>query len=290
MAKVYIGVGHGGSDSGAVGNGFNEKDLNLSISLVCKKELERHGIDVRISRTNDNEKPLERRIVECNAFYPDLAMDIHNNAGKGDGAEVFYHYGGGTGKTLAQNILNEIVKIGQNSRGIKTKLNYNGTDYFGFIRQTTCPAVIVECAFVDNSNDIKIIDTAKEQNAMGVAIAKGVISTLGMAYIPEETIYYKPSVSEWQKAVIADGYTLKYGVDGIWGNECESVAMVALVMQRNTYLNKNLTKIVQKVVGVTVDGLCGPDTEKAIVAWQRKSGLSADGIVGINSWKKIMNV
>lgn len=186
MKKVYIGVGHGGSDPGAAANGFKEKDLNLAISLACQAELTRHGVTVLISRTKDESAPLEERIKECNAFAPDLALDIHNNAGGGDGAEVFHHYGGGTGKILANNILNEIVAIGQNSRGAKTKLNSSGKDSFGFIRQTVCPAAIVECAFLDNKKDIQIIDTAAEQKAMGIAVAKGILKTLGITYKAQE--------------------------------------------------------------------------------------------------------
>lgn len=182
MAKVFIGVGHGGSDPGAVANGFKEKDLNLSIALACQEELVRHGVTVLMNRTKDETEDLTQRIVECNKFSPDLALDIHNNAGGGDGAEVFHHYKGGKGKTLANDILAEIVRIGQNSRGAKTKKNSSGQDYFGFIRSTTCPAVIVECAFLDNKNDIKILDTTEEQKAMGVAIAKGILKTLGIAY------------------------------------------------------------------------------------------------------------
>lgn len=181
--KVFLGVGHGGSDPGAVANGLKEKDLNLSIALACCTELTRHGVTVQVSRVKDENDDLTERIMECNKFAPDLALDIHNNAGGGDGAEVFHHYGGGTGKTLANNILAEVVKIGQNSRGAKIKKNSSGKDYFGFIRQTVCPAVIVECAFVDNKKDIQIIDTAAEQKDMGVAIAKGILKTLGISYI-----------------------------------------------------------------------------------------------------------
>ncbi len=181
--KVFLGVGHGGKDSGAVGNGFKEKDLNLSISLACRDVLERHGVNVLMSRTKDEDD--KTPIQECNAYNPDLAVDIHNNAGGGDGAEAFYHYGGGTGKTLAVNILDEIVKIGQNSRGAKIRKNELGTDYYGFIRQTKAPAIIVECAFVDNAKDIQIVDTLAEQKSMGVAIAKGILKTLGLAYVEE---------------------------------------------------------------------------------------------------------
>ena len=182
MAKVFIGVGHGGSDPGAVANGFYEKDLNLSIALACNEELVRHGVSTLMSRTKDENDTLEQEIKECNAWGPDYAIDIHNNAGGGDGAEAFYHYGGGKSKTLAENVLAEIVKIGQNSRGAKIKKNSAGKDYFGFIRETIAPAIIVECAFVDHKTDIQIIDTEAERKTMGIAIAKGILKTLGIPY------------------------------------------------------------------------------------------------------------
>lgn len=194
--KVFLGVGHGGSDPGAVANGYREKDLNLSIALACHAELVRHGVTVQMSRTKDENDALAEVIKECNAFKPDLAVDIHNNAGGGDGAEAFYSIAGGVSKVLAANILDEIVKVGQNSRGIKTRKNSSGKDYFGFIRQTNAPAVLVECAFVDNAKDMQIIDTTAEQKAMGVAIAKGILTTLGIAYKAEGTT---------EKAETADG-------------------------------------------------------------------------------------
>ena len=180
--KVFIGVGHGGNDPGAVANGIKEKDANLTIALACRDELVRHGVTVRISRTKDENDPLTEEIRECNAFDPDLAVDIHNNAGGGDGAEAFYSIVGGMGKELAENIMTEIKNLGQNSRGAKTRKNSNGSDYYGFIRETYAHAVIVEAAFLDNAKDVKIIDTAAEQKAMGVAIAKGILKTLDIAY------------------------------------------------------------------------------------------------------------
>lgn len=170
---------NGGSDSGAVANNTKEKDLNLSIALACRDYLKKH-VEVKLSRTNDEQDTLTEEIQECNLFAPDLAIDIHNNAGGGDGAEVFYHYGGGTSKTLAENILAEIVKVGQNSRGAKIRKNKDGKDYYGFIRNTKAPSVIVECAFIDNQKDIEIIDTEAERKAMGIAIAKGILKTLGI--------------------------------------------------------------------------------------------------------------
>lgn len=217
--KVFIGVGHGGSDPGAVGNGLKEANLNLAIALACMNELVRHGVDVCMSRTKDENDPASEEVRECNAFNPDLAIDIHNNAGGGDGAEAYHTIGYGQGEVLAKNILAEMQKIGQNSRGAKTRLNSSGRDYYTFIRSTYAPAVIVECAFVDNKTDIQIIDTAEEQKQMGISIAKGVLATLGIAYVPEkvnESKMYrvqvgaysvKKNAEDMKKKLIADGYS-----------------------------------------------------------------------------------
>lgn len=210
--KVFIGVGHGGSDPGAVANGFKEANLNLAISLACQDELARHGVLVKISRTKDENDSLSEEIKECNTFDPDLAVEIHNNAGGGDGCEVFYSIYGGTGKVLAENILNEAKKIGQNSRGAKTRKNSRGGDYYGWIRNTKAPAVIVECAFVDNKTDIKIIDTKAEQVAFGVAIAKGVLKTLGIAY--KEQAQEAPEKEETEGKL----YRVQVGAYGVKAN------------------------------------------------------------------------
>lgn len=98
-------------------------------------------------------------------------------------------------------------------------------------------------------------------------------------------------VKEWQNAALKDGFSLPSGADGIWGNECLNVAKTALCKRDpDEYDNKNLTKIIQKAVGVTADGLFGKNTEKAVKEYQQKHGLTADGIVGLQTWKKILNI
>ncbi len=190
MKKVFIGVGHGGSDSGAVGV-LTEKNVNLVMAKACRDVLERHSVQVLMSRTKDENDTITEEIRECNAFRPDLAIDVHNNAGGGDGFECYYHIGGGTGRALALNIEAEVKKIGQNSRGAKTRAGSGGADYYAFIRETICPAVICEGVFVDNKTDAAQADTAKEQQAFGIAYAKGILKTLGIAYKEAASPLYK---------------------------------------------------------------------------------------------------
>lgn len=182
--KVFIGVGHGGKDSGATGNGMREKEINLSIALYLRDELSRHGVSTALSRTRDEDDPTTEEVRECNAYDPELAVDIHTNAGGGIGWEAIHTIGGGKGRMLALNIEKEIVAMGQKSRGLKTRRNGAGKDYFGFIRNTTCPAVILECAFIDSKADAAKIDTEAERKAFATAYAKGILKTLGITYKP----------------------------------------------------------------------------------------------------------
>lgn len=180
MARVYIDAGHGGSDPGAV-KYIVERDVNLVMALACRDYLNANGVSTKLSRTsNSTDTSINSMAREANSWGADLVISIHNNAGRGDGFEVYHTVGGGRGKTLAQNIEAEVKKIGQNSRGLKTRRDTDGTDYYGMIRLTNAPAVICEGVFVDNATDVQIADTAEEQRAFGYAYARGILKTLGV--------------------------------------------------------------------------------------------------------------
>lgn len=185
--KVFIGVGHGGTDPGACSGKWVEANMNLIMAQSARYHLERHGVLVLMSRTKDENDPVSDEVRECNAFNPDLAMDCHNNSGGGDGFEVIYSRVAGTSLTLAKNIESCVIAIGQNSRGCKTRLNNSGKDYFAFVRETRCPAVICEGVFLDNTKDMQIADTIEEQKRFGEAYAKGALKTLGIPWKEEST-------------------------------------------------------------------------------------------------------
>lgn len=99
------------------------------------------------------------------------------------------------------------------------------------------------------------------------------------------------TVKDFQLAVLADGYSLPiYGADGFWGAETEAVAKKATVKRQTPTVYLNRTKLVQRVVGVKQDGYCGADTAKAIKTWQKAHSLTADGVVGIKTWKRMLGI
>lgn len=186
--NVYIGVGHGGSDPGACANGFKEKDLTLAISKFCYNELVRHGVTAKLSRATDITFDSNHKITDCNAFGADYCVDIHINAGGGDGCEVYYSHTLGKSKQLAENINKSLIGAGQNSRGIKIKMNSKGNaDYFNIIRNVK-NSVLVEVAFIDNKADLAQIDETSEQEKFGIAIAHGILAQCGIKVKKNVTI------------------------------------------------------------------------------------------------------
>lgn len=111
----------------------------------------------------------------------------------------------------------------------------------------------------------------------------------GQSQVKRTTFGGDNPIRAWQTAAKADGYAIE--IDGVWGGYTINVAKRAICKKQLIgYKNRNLTKIVQKAVGVPVDGKFGKDTKAAVVKWQKLMGLNADGVVGYNTWRKILGV
>ncbi|MCC0657363.1 N-acetylmuramoyl-L-alanine amidase [Clostridioides sp. ES-S-0123-01] len=184
---VMIDPGHGGSAPGNSFGGMIEKDYNLNTSLATTEYLRSKGINVIMTRDTDKTLSLGSRTALSNSLKPDLFTSIHYNGDnnrKGHGVEVFYKLkdkNGGTSKTVATNILNRILeKFKLTNRGIKTRvLTSDPTkDYLYVLRTNDMPAVLVECAFLDNESDMKLINSPAKVKEMGTQIAKGIEESL----------------------------------------------------------------------------------------------------------------
>lgn len=215
-ARVYVGIGHGGPDSGAVYGDYLEKDANLAIGLAMCTELAAYGVEVKSSRTADEEDRLQTQIDECNAYSPDIAVQIHNNSGGGQGFEVYRQTGTHRAESikLAQCIERRVIESGQKSRGVKINQMANGKDYFGWLRELHCPAVLTEGFFIDNAIDRVSYDTEEELKALGVVYAHGVLDYLGIAVEEQPVLYrvqvgafrYKSNAESYKKELESKGY------------------------------------------------------------------------------------
>ena len=98
-------------------------------------------------------------------------------------------------------------------------------------------------------------------------------------------------VLSFQQAAQADGYKFsQYGCDGVYGNETLRAMQMCVVKKRVTYQYKNCTKLVQRLLGIKQDGLCGSQTTDAIKKFQQINGLVADSCCGPNTWKKLLGI
>ena len=181
-ATIYIAAGHGGSDPGAVSGKYIEKALTLKTALACQNYLRNYECETVMARTTDKSCTVAYKMEEVEQKQPSLVLEIHYNAGGGEGCEVYYWHTHAPSKSLAQKVLAEMVKLGQKSRGIKE--SKAGTSYnFGMCRQaatTGIPSILGEYAFVDNAKDQVKINTDAKLTAVGEAYAKAAVSYLGL--------------------------------------------------------------------------------------------------------------
>lgn len=218
--RVFIGVGHGGKDPGAV-KYVKESEANLQMALGLKAELEKNGFIVGISRTREEDDPLYEEIQEANAFKPDIAVEVHNNAGGGDGFEVYYQTNRYKPQSmkLAKCIEDRVKASGQKSRGLKTRLNSSGTDYFGWCREVQAPAVLCEGFFVD-SNDNLDYNTKDKQRAYGALYALGVMDYFGIRSNPNTggttSVVTVPDKTNYPYSVQVGAFSMKKSAESMY--------------------------------------------------------------------------
>ena len=172
--SVFLDPGHGGKDSGALGNGLKEKDIALSIALKTGEILKKHNVDVKYSRTTDVFVELSDRASMANNANSDVFVSFHCNSfddSSAKGVETYHYPGSKEGTKLAECIQNSIIRSGvyTRNRGVKE-------ENFAVLRQTRMPSALVETAFITNSEDANILKN--KQDAMAQAIARGILDYL----------------------------------------------------------------------------------------------------------------
>lgn len=180
MPKICIDPGHGGKDSGAIGLDLQEKNIVLSISKKLKSLLQEKGLTVYMTREDDRFIELKERCVIANNLKADLFISIHCNSAenkKAYGFEIYHSPASMKGQKLCADIklaINENKDIIRTDRGIKTA-------NFTVLTNTNMPAVLVETAFISNTDDREILKT--KQNEFAKAICKGICNYLGISNI-----------------------------------------------------------------------------------------------------------
>lgn len=178
MSKIYLDPGHGGTDSGAVGNGLQEKHVTLAIALRVRDILNRDydGHSIRMSRTTDTTTSLTQRTNDANSWGADYFVSIHINAGGGTGYEDYIYNGSVSSNTVAyrDKMHAEILKqVSFTNRG-KKRANFH------VLRETSMPSILTENGFIDTSSDAAKLKSDAYLDRIALSHANGIAEALGL--------------------------------------------------------------------------------------------------------------
>ncbi|MCQ6278641.1 N-acetylmuramoyl-L-alanine amidase [Bacillus sp. EB600] len=209
MVKLFIDPGHGGTDSGAVGSGLQEKNITLQIATTLRDILlnEYEGVLVMLSRTSDQTVSLSERTDAANNWGADYYLSIHINSGGGTGFESYIYPGSGAPTTTYQNIIHEeVLKIVDfANRGEKTA-------DFHVLRQSRMPALLTENGFIDNANDAAEL----KNSSFLTEIARGHVNGLARAFhlTKKPTVLYRVQIGAFSNKTNADNLAAEAKVKG----------------------------------------------------------------------------
>ncbi|WP_273484088.1 N-acetylmuramoyl-L-alanine amidase [Desulforamulus ruminis] len=178
---VFLDAGHGGSDPGASGaSGLREKDVNLKITLKVAELLKQQGANVVFSRSNDIFVDLYERTRMANEQSADIFVSIHSNASTNPAtagtSTYFYAPTSNTAlyeqyndrKRLADDVQKELTAaLGRRNIGV---LQAN----FAVLRTSVMPSILVETAFLSNSEEEALLGSDDFQQRTAEAITKGI--------------------------------------------------------------------------------------------------------------------
>lgn len=187
---IVIDPGHGGDNLGAEYEDYTEKEITLITANAMKEELEKYeGITVYMTRTGDKELSLKERCDFAASVNADFLFCLHYNMSANHtlfGAETWISAFGeqySKGYAFAAIEIGLLQETGLYSRGIKTRLNEDGVDYYGIIRHATeygMPAVIIEHCHLDQINDQPFYDHKEKLEAFGRLDAEAVARYFGL--------------------------------------------------------------------------------------------------------------
>lgn len=189
LPTIIIDAGHGGEDGGAQEGGVLEKDINLEIARKTADILRLSGYAVKEVRKEDisvysddadtlREKKvsdLNNRVKLFNERDNQLVVSIHQNKfdnSKYHGTQIFYSQNAPESADLAKAIQTSVVLLLQNDN--TREIKPGGKDIF-ILKNTTVPAVIVECGFISNREELQRLTDEMYQKEIAYAIVMGVI-------------------------------------------------------------------------------------------------------------------
>ena len=186
ISNKIIGIdpGHGGLDPGTVSkNGVEEAEINLKIALKLKEIIRVNGGNTIITRTNEKalannkREDLEARKGIIERELCDIFLTIHLNSFTDPryyGAQVFYKKDSQESMLLADCIQEEMrILLDEDN----TRVPQDREDVF-LLRELDIPAVLVECGFLSNPQEEKLLKSENYQRKVAQGIYNGIIKFL----------------------------------------------------------------------------------------------------------------
>lgn len=176
---VVIDAGHGGFDGGAVGSitGVKEDGLNLAVAKLLKIQFKKEGCSVIMTRSDKNalgdtkDSDMARRRSIIDKSNADIVISVHMNKYKDPavhGPQVFYFSESAQGETLAKLIQQEL-----NSALNPPRPRVHKSENYFILRSGSCPCVLVECGFLSNEREERLLQTESYQLQCAKAIFCG---------------------------------------------------------------------------------------------------------------------
>lgn len=187
---VIVDAGHGGIDGGAVAaDGTPEKDLNLSIAMYLNSYLSAFGVKTKLTRSEDisihspqAETIREKKVSDIHnrmKIMQDtdncIFLSVHQNSyvdPKYSGTQVFYSPNSTISAEIADCIQNSVRTSLQNDNDRRIK---KSTKDIYLLYNATKPAVLVECGFMTNKNELELLKNEEYQRKMAFLIATGIL-------------------------------------------------------------------------------------------------------------------
>ncbi|HFK6404184.1 TPA: N-acetylmuramoyl-L-alanine amidase [Listeria monocytogenes] len=175
--KLAVFAGHGGVDSGAVGNGYHEDDLALDIMKRTTKVLRNAGHTVINNRTADVNRNISADAKLANREKVDAVIELHFDAAneKAEGTTGFYCATSNESKKLAQCVNDKLDDVFKD-RNVKPDTSTRH-GRLGILRETNAVATLQEIAFITNKNDVAKYNARADEVAK--KIAEGILSYFG---------------------------------------------------------------------------------------------------------------
>ena len=190
LPAVIIDAGHGGEDSGAVGDGIYEKDLNLAIAQELEQMLRAAGIETRLTRSEDillydrnsdyqghkKAQDMAARLAIAQEYKDAIFISIHMNhfsQSKYRGLQVYYSPNSPLSAQLANEIQSTVAANLQPDNTRKTKCSDSG---IYLLEKIELPCVLVECGFLSNPEECALLATEQYRSRLCMTLCASVLS------------------------------------------------------------------------------------------------------------------